>query len=178
MSFSGRQQGIFRPLVSGAWVWHCREEGLGAEEAMAGKKHPAFRAWYERELEEATGSASSTDCNAWRDFNFAMAHFEVLARDGIFWQTELKKCDAKRILWNIARLVRRHGVDEFYLRGIARNALRKKRREAGLDEEDLPVLIDLDAEDLSHVLVIVKSYVRGKAARPAVAVAMGDEDPF
>lgn len=178
MSFSGRQQGIFRPMVAGAWVWHCRAEGLGAEAAAMGKKHPAYRAWYERELEEATGCASSSDCNAWRDFNFAMAHFEVLARDGIYWQMELAKCDAKRILWNIARLVKRHGLEEDYLRGVARNARRKRRREAGLDEEELPALIDLSTEELSHVLMSVKSHVRQKAARTARTTSQADNCPF
>jgi len=162
VSFSGKQHGIFRPMVAKAWVWHCREAGLGAAAAVQGRNHPEYRPWYERELEEATGCASSSDCNAWRDFNFAMAHFEVLARDGIYWQTELQNCDAKRILWNINRVARKHRIDEDYLRDIARNARRKDRRAAGLGEDDLPALVELSAEELSHVLMSAKQFARSK----------------
>ncbi len=178
MSFSGKQQGIFRPMVAKAWVWHCQAEGLGAAAAIAGKKHPAYDAWYQHELEEATGLRSSAACNTWRDFNFAMAHFEVLARDGIYWQTELHQCDAKRILWNVNRLAGKHKISEGYLRDWARNLRRKKQRAAGMDEEALPGLLELDGDDLANLLREVKTYVREMRVRGAMpGVPMSPPEP-
>jgi hypothetical protein len=176
MSFSGKQQGIFQPMIAKAWVRHC-QQNLDAAAAIAGKNHPAYRDWYEDELEEATGCRSSTECDARRDFNLAMAHFEIAAWAGIYWQGRLHECDAENILWHVNRIAARHTIDEGYLRGWARQMRRKKRRKEHLDEEELPELLDLSKEELALLLIEVKDYAKKHLTdRTKAAVKTGD--PF
>jgi hypothetical protein len=73
MGFSRGQQPEFRGLVKQAWAEHCRAEGLDG-------KHSSQRAWYEAELLISTGHSTTTACDAGRDYDDAMAHFETLAQ--------------------------------------------------------------------------------------------------
>jgi hypothetical protein len=169
MGFSGAQQGRhFRPMVAKAWVHHCQAENLGATAAVQGAKHPDYRGWYERELELATGCRSTMECDPRRDFNLAMAHFEVLTWDGVYWQRRLHECDAENILWHVNRIVEHHSLDERYLRGWARQMRRKHRREEHLNEEELPLLEDLSKEELALLLIEVKDYARKHLRADAV----------
>jgi hypothetical protein len=122
MSFSPRQQGEFRVLVAKAFARACHREEFAREAGLGG---PAFkRAWYEGELEQSTGKRSSTACNAGRDYEAAMAHFERLADDGSFaWQLKGAQGDATRILHVIREKMGEFELSEGYMLGIAQQEL-------------------------------------------------------
>ncbi len=145
MSFSRAQQPEFRKLVKLAWAAHCRMESL-AETDKAGE-----RAWYEAQLFEATGNSTSRACNAGRDYDRAMAHFETVAGSGVKWNLRLFGGDAKRILHQLREVSDEHQLDEEYLRGVARRMLNR---------EYLPELHTLSRETLITILGEVKRHIR------------------
>lgn len=153
MSFSPRQQPEFRTLVKAAWQVHCRAEGMNPE-----AKTPE-RAWYEGELFAATGKYSTKECGGGRDYDLAMAHFEVLAGDGIKWQMRLFGGDARRIIHQLGEISAEHDLDEQYLRGVARRMLKT---------EVLPELHQMPREVLVSILGEVKRHVRRRLKREKV----------
>jgi hypothetical protein len=165
MSFS-RAQHIthYRPMVDRAWK-RLYDSSPALQDLAPPQRKVARREWYERELAAATGKKSSEQCNAGKDFEKAMAHFEAIAGDSIEWQLKLYTGDARRILHEIRDLVRHHDLDEDYARGIARQALK-------LDA--LPDITELDAKDLVVVLRALKIQV----ARPRQSTAPARELPF
>lgn len=124
MSFSRAQQPGFRDMLNAAWAVVCREwpAAMRCKGKRCGECH--FCAWYEGELLEATGHSSTTECNAGRDYDFAMAHFEAIAGAGIIWQMRVHTGDAKRILFQLGEVKADHGLDEAYLRACAKRALK------------------------------------------------------
>ena len=157
MSFSREQQPRFRALVAAAWRVHCVDEGIPVTAKVG-------REWYEQELFFATRKTSTTECGAGRDYDLAMAHFEELGRAGITWQMRLHTGDGRRLLHELREAVGEdaldaHGVDEDYLRAVARRMLR-------VDFE--PELGALSREQCILVLGEVKRWLRG-AARAARA---------
>lgn len=162
MSFSRAQQPEFRLLVKGAWAVHCRAENGDARDKAA------ERSWYERQLAAATGKASSSACNAGRDYDLAMAHFEACAGAGLKWNLRLYGGDAKRMLHEIHEVAEAHGIDEDYLRGCARRAL-------GLGgEAELPELHTLPRELLIQIVGEVKRFVRRRMKREQAAHTKDD----
>jgi hypothetical protein len=144
MSFSKKQQGQYRPLVLKAWQAHCKANALALN-------HPSKRAWYEAELMTATGKSSTAACDAKRDFEQAMAHFEGLCGDSIYWNTRIYGADARRILHEVQTLCRDYDVPEQYLREIARRTLRR----------DLPPdLAELEYSELVNIVISLKRHVR------------------
>jgi hypothetical protein len=159
MGFSKGQQPEFRMLVKAAWRAYALQESLDP-----GTKPD--RGWYERELEFATGRSSTTECNAGRDYDLAMAHFEGVAGTGIKWQMKVHTGDAKRLLYELQKAVGEHDIDEDYLRGIARRMLRLER---------LPALETLTRDELIRILGEVKRYIRRRLKRGAPAQV---DEPF
>lgn len=119
MSFSRAQQPEYRALVTAAWLAHCLREGL--PKRFPKKGDAEYEDWYQRELMVATGNETSAACNAGRDYDFAMAHFEGLAMGGsIKWQMRLYSGDVKRMLYSLRKNVpeaalRAARIDEAYL---------------------------------------------------------------
>lgn len=144
MSFSRPQQPEFRSLVLHAWQAHCRAEGIPATPKPD-------RSWYEQELFFSTGQHSTADCNAGRDYDRAMAHFESIAGGSIKWQMRIHTGDAVRLLHELRREVEAYDIDEDYLRGVARRMLRT---------EHLPELERLTREQLILILGEVKRFCR------------------
>ncbi len=142
MSFSRPQQSQYRQFVRHAWLQHCRDEQLPIA--------PMDRDWYEAELVVATGHRTTSECNAGRDYDHAMAHFEALARAGVKWQLKLSRGDAIRLAHNIREVCANHDLDEDFMRGIARQALRL---------DTLPELVKLSPDDLMIVLRACKQHV-------------------
>lgn len=170
MSFSRAQQPELRQLVGLAWVAHCRAEGIKPADRCRGSKRCgecAFCAWYEGELEAATGHRSTTDCNAGRDYDFAMAQFEEIWGGSIKWQMKKYSGDAKRILHELQGVAGGHQVDEDYLRAAAKRSLRMAVA---------PELHTLSRERLIMVMGEVKRHLRRRAKRELEAVA--DPQPF
>lgn len=144
MSFSRSQQPEFRGLVAAAWQAHCKATATDL-------KSPGKRAWYEAELFAAVSHYSTTECNAGRDYDFAMAHFEELAEAGIKWQLRKYSGDAIRILWELRTVAMDHDIDEIYLRGVARRMLKS---------DTFPELHLLPREQLIQILGEVKRFCR------------------
>lgn len=161
MGFSRAQQPEFRALVAAAWLAYCRQENLPLTLKLD-------RCWYERELFFATGHSSTSDCNAGRDYDRAMAHFEGVAGTGIRWQMKIHTGDSKRLLYELQKAVGEHEIDEDYLRAVARRMLKLDR---------MPELSKLTRDQLVMILGEVKRYIRRnlKAERKA-SLEAGDPD--
>lgn len=153
MGFSRAQQPGFRAMVFAAWSAHCREAGR----PVTAKPD---RVWYERELFFATSHESTSECNAGRDYDRAMAHFEQLAGTGIDWQMRFHTGDARRILHELRTEVEAHDIDEDYLQGVARQML---GREVPLER--------LTRQQLILILGEVKRYCRRRLKHEAPAPA-------
>jgi hypothetical protein len=157
--FSKKQHGYFRPMVFQAWLRHCALSKIAP--------HPydddlaICRAWYEAELEAATGETSSTKLDRKRDFTAAMAHFETIVGESIYWNMRLYGDDARRIAFNLREVCQNNEVDEDYMRGMARQMLR-------LHEDDpLPALGELTSEQLLTIMGELKRFIR-RGGRPGV----------
>ena len=163
--FTKAQHGRFQPMVDAAWKAYCSRNPAAAD---AVDKKAAHRAWYEEELLEATGKPSTTLCDRKRDFTKAMAHFEAIAGESIYWNARLFGDDARRIIWNIRDICRANEVDEDYMRGVARNMLRLGHDCA------MPDLEEMQYDDLLVIMGELKRFLR-RGGRPYVKRA---EDPF
>ena len=165
--FTPGQQRKYRPLVEAAWTKHCELERLPASPADDDNK--AFRSWYEEELQEATGKPSTTFCDRKRDFTRAMAHFEAIVSESIYWQCRLYGEDARRIAWNIREICSANEVDEEYMRAMARRMLRLG------NDCPLPALEAMDYEQLVIIMGELKRFLR-RGGRPRVH--QGKDGPF
>lgn len=164
--FTPGQQKHYRPLVDQAWEAHCKRDSAARN---AADKDAAKRAWYEDELKAATGKTSSVHCDRKRDFTHAMAHFEAIVGDSIFWQMRLYGDDARRIAWNIQEVCRENDVDEIYMRGMARKCL------SLLPTDALPELESMDYTDLITIMGELKRFLR-RGGKPGVKQVR--DDPF
>ncbi len=162
MSFSRAQQPELRASLAWAWAAHCRADGLaeaiGSQclRKRCGQAGCDYCSWYEAVLEGATGQRSSTLCNAGRDYDFFMRDLEVIHGRSIRWQMKAFGGDANRILHGLREVSDEHGLDEDYLRGVARRMLKR---------DDLPELHTLSREVLIEILGEVKRFVRRRLKR-------------
>lgn len=165
MSFRPGQQGFFQPLLAKAWSAHCRRLSLDADD-KDGK-----RAWYEDELEKATGRRSSKHLNITRDFEDAMAHFEIIVGDSFEWQLKRETGDERRIMHGVRQFCPSFDCSSEWLLGIARQILGRA---------ELPQWRELAEEDRVTILRAVKLQIarqdrRGdRTDKPRHAV----EEPF
>lgn len=176
--FSPGQHGHYRPLVERAWQIHAQRNGLVVTGDLFDGPHSeirnpdsVFRHWYEDELEAATGKRSTTQCDRKRDFTKAMAHFEAIVGDSIYWNTRLYGDDARRIAWNIQEVVHNNDVDEHYMRGMARNCL------GLLPDDPLPDLAEMEYRDLLTIMGELKRFLR-RGGKPGVKQHAREEMPF
>ncbi len=163
--FTKAQHGLFRPMVADAWKAYCSHTPSALQ---AVDKAAAHRAWYEAELREATGKPSTTLCDPKRDFEHAMAHFETIVGNAIYWNLRAGGGDARRIAWNIREICRANEVDEQYMQGVARRMLRLS------DHQPLPELGLLQYQELIIIMGELKRFLR-RGGRPYVK---RNEDPF
>lgn len=176
--FTPKQQGLFRPLVEAAWqkhfaahpacLWASSQPSLALESFRPSVapdpktiEKRARRYWYESELLHATGKKTTKACDAKRDFTKAMAHFEALIGESIYWQLKLHGDDARRIAWNIRELCRANEVEEDYMRGMARQMLRLG------DDCPLPALEAMEYRDLIIIMGELKRFLR-RGGRPGM----------
>lgn len=155
--FSKAQQGHYRPLVDQAWLRHCATAKIAPhpyDDSLA-----ICRVWYEAELEAATGETSTTRLDRKRDFTTAMAHFETIVGESIYWNCRLYGDDARRIAFNLREVCTNFDIDEEYMRGVARRMLR-------LHEDDpLPALEQMTDEQLIWIMGELKRFIR-RGGRP------------
>ena len=118
-------------------------------EPKSGNPLPKYRYWCEWELFTATRRRTTRECNAGRDYDRAMAHFEILAGNGIRWQMSLYN-GAQHVLHELRAAGSECGFDEDYLRLLAGYGL-------GLTYP--PCLEDLSREQLIRILTAVKRYI-------------------
>ena len=161
--FSKKQQGYYRPLVDQAWLRHCANAKIAPQ--PYNDNLAICRAWYEAELEAATGETSTTRLDRKRDFTAAMAHFETIVGESIYWNMRLFGDDHRRIAFNLQEAVRgavaEDLVTEDYMRGIA-------RRVKGLEEDDpLPPLSEMTTEELLTIMGELKRFLR-RGGKPGV----------
>jgi hypothetical protein len=155
LGFTKAQHGKFRPMVEKAWTKYI------ASLPLMLRDRAEYRGWYEDELRTATGKTSTTACDPKRDFEDAMEHFERLADDGIYWALRKYGADARRIAHNIREVCGSHEVDEDYMRGIARRALKLR------ETDPLPELASLSYEQLRVIMGELKRFLT-RGGRPRV----------
>ena len=171
MSFSRKQQILFRPLVLVAWK-------RGNPLTPYRSTDAACRAWYEEELHAACEKHSTLDCDPKRDFERVMAHFESVSggspgKNPFYWNERIFGGDKRRIIHEVQKICRDFDCDELYMRGIA-------RRSIGLTDEDpLPMLDSLSYEENLVVMRAIKIEVarlQHRGEQPRVPVP--DDNPF
>jgi hypothetical protein len=113
MSFSTREQGIYRPLVTGAWETHCAAEGIDPKDKIAKD------AWYRAQLHECLGVWTTKQCNPTAHFRKACAHFEAIIGKSIFWQMQVAGGDIRTARHGLQTLAEEHDIDSAYIAGIA-----------------------------------------------------------
>lgn len=156
--FSTKQHGYYRPMVASAWARACQ---LDPTLLQGVDKAATERDWYENELRIATGETSTTKLDRKRDFTAAMAHFETIVGESIYWNMRLHGDDARRIAFNLREVVQENDVDEVYMRAMARRMLRLA------DDDHLPELIDMTSEQLLIIMGELKRFLR-RGGRPHV----------
>lgn len=126
MAFTRAQQKEFFPLKAAAWQIHAARQGLDL------KNKELLDAWYRGQLEQATGKASTTECNAGRHFERACAWFEELGELGIKYQLRLLAGDLKRIKFAVSKInpswlaqFRSDAQLQTYLDGVTCQAFRR-----------------------------------------------------
>ena len=83
MKLTRKQQGIYRSLISAAW--------------LAGDFHTTPRdVWYRQQLQDATGYYSSKQFRNQQDFDTALYHFALLAGDD-YWIERLADSQERRL---------------------------------------------------------------------------------
>ena len=126
MSFSPKQQGVFRPLVEEAWQNMCRHEGIDPA-IRCGKSKKcgqcAYCLWYVAELKECTGVESTADVDKKRGFETVMAHFAQIA-ENIYWMRQVDGGDVRRLLHNVQQICKARDFDQHYIEGVAVKALK------------------------------------------------------
>lgn len=143
-------------MLTSAWEQHCREEGL--DHTLAKAKD----AWRRAQITKSTGCMSLTQVpGKGKKYIQLMAHMEVIARNGIDWQMKLTGADTRPIVHSIREICREHDLEEDYVRGVARKALKL---------DSLPLLDSLGAPQLLTVLQLLRMNV----ARMALAAGKGD----
>lgn len=130
MSFSPKQQGVFRPLLEEAWQNMCRHEGIDPAGRCAHWKDSKKRCggclyceWYAAELQECAGVATTTDLDVKRDFETVMEHFGTIA-ENIYWMTRKHGADVRRLLHNVRKICADRNFDDATLVGMAVKALK------------------------------------------------------
>lgn len=168
LGFSPAQQGQFRPLLAAAWQAECRLSGADPTDQMAGRE------WYENELEVATGNRSSKECDKERDFEAAMAHFEAIVGESIYWQMRYYSGDARRIVFSVQKDFADFSADDAYMLSIA-------RQEIGASVNDWK---SLTAEHLFTIRRALKNQARrqrdrgDKVDQPRREMESLEGDPF
>jgi hypothetical protein len=163
MSFSKGQQGKYRPLINQAW----------AKYASANRLSPTDRAarefWYRGELKVGCGVTSSNNLSASDGFERAMAHFESICGDSIYWQLQYFNGDRRRI--NHAASSAGHQVEysEAYICGAATRILKRP----------IAVLREIDNyEEREKVKVAFRIHGRRLAKKANEDVQETSENPF
>jgi hypothetical protein len=156
--FSTKQQGHYRPMVEAAWKRACQ---LDATLLQGADKAATKRVWYENELEVATGKRSTLDLDRKRDFTAAMAHFETIVGESIYWNMRLYGDDARRVAFNLREICRESDVDEDYMRSMARRMLRLS------PTQPLPELGQMSYQQLIIIMGELKRFLR-RGGRPHV----------
>ena len=116
MPFSRKSQRVYRSLVKQAWERHCRDEDIVAK-GKAAKE--AQQAWYRGVLLATFGVDSSLKIKV-KQFAHLCAAFEILARNGIYWQLQADSGAIRRSRYALNALMAEHEMDEPYVEGVAR----------------------------------------------------------
>ncbi|HEX8312764.1 MAG TPA: hypothetical protein VF614_15690 [Chthoniobacteraceae bacterium] len=151
MLLSPEQLKPFWMMLTVAWEQHCREHGVDHTDTNLKD------AWRRDQVRKSTGKSSLTQVpRVGRKFIQLMADLEVITRSGITWQVKLHGAEKRPIIHTILEICREHDLDEHYMRGVARQALRL---------EALPQLEQLEVAQLLTVLQLLRMNV----ARMALA---------
>ena len=138
-------------MVDKAWQAHCNRECI-TDSTQASKKD-----WYEAVLKKNFGVTSSNALNPKNDFDKAMALFEEIADEGIYWQMQFIQGSAKRARYRLDQTVELLRLTEDYVVGIA--------RQMGLDKP----LRQCTAKELVNLRISLLYYVRRKQERTLAA---------
>lgn len=164
MSFTPRQQGLFRPMVTRAWAKHAEGNALDV------RNRAAKDAWYRAELVECLGRDTTKDCDAGRDFELVMAHFEAIAGGDFHWNLRVHQGDCRRLQFSIAKICQRWDIDDAYARATAARVLKWPGRLESLAEIT-------NAGDLQKVRIALLIHARRHGNREDHAAAKAVNAP-
>lgn len=132
--FTARQQGPYRRLLDAAWAEFCRVAAPLPVDKAAAKD-----AWYRAELMKAVGLRTTKQAHPRKHYGKLMGHFEVLAKNGIYWQTRLADEKGRNALAELRTIAREFDISEEYVDGTSRQMF--GRPPALLTAEQLPKLV-------------------------------------
>jgi hypothetical protein len=151
MAFSRKCLRILHILATQAWQKHCGDEGLRVKDSAAQD------AWYRGVLREKFGVESSLQLKT-RQFAHACAAFEIIARNGIYWQLQADSGAIRRARYALNTLMANFELDEPYVQATSRQMFSMKLENLNPDQiGDLiaALKIHLDRHALDGVYIHV-----------------------
>jgi len=141
MGFTRDQQvKVYRPMVKRAWAAYSRSQGIHPKDKIA------WNAWYRATLHEGVGVYSTCQCNPGADFENAMAAFEAVIGDSIYWQLKAAGGPLKRTRHALDQLMREHYIEEDYVSGVSRQMFDTSHH-------------NLDAKKLAKLIAALKTHL-------------------
>jgi hypothetical protein len=110
---TGREQGIYRPLVDQAWRVHCARTGRDPA-SQAGREE-----WYRVQVQKAVGFYTTKQVKMPQEFDRLCLHFATVAGDEKaigYWSAAAERREMHRLQMTMRTM----GVDRAYVHGIAR----------------------------------------------------------
>ena len=145
-------------MVKRAWLKHAAGNDLNPSDRAAQD------AWYRAELAECLGRDTTKDADPGRDFEAAMAHFEVFVGGEFYWNLRVHQGDCRRLQFAIRQICERWDIDDQYARATAARVLKWEGR-----LESLAAITK--AADLQRVRIALLIHARRQAKRTDTAEA-------
>lgn len=114
----GQWYAIF-PLFADAWRADCARTGRRVSDGAAREQ------WRHEQLRDVLGLESMKHIPRSGDaYPLWMAHLEVIAGNGIYWQNRCHGANTRPLIHGIIDRIEELGIDQRYFLGIARQSLR------------------------------------------------------
>lgn len=146
--FTRPQQAKYRPLVSSAWLAHCRRSG------QTPNSKAARDSWYRQQLHEAAGVFTTKELDPVEGFDQVMLHFAIIANDE-YWINRCTQGAERRMRYQIRRYMQdlswleKQPVHWSYIR-----AMHKQSAMLPANLEDTP------AQQLRVLLAMLDTHIR------------------
>jgi hypothetical protein len=127
MPLSAKCTRMIHVLAGQAWKKHCGDEGIPIKDSAA------RNAWY-RQVLLTNFRVDSCLLLKTRQFAHAMAAFEIIARNGIYWQLQADSGPIRCARVALNRLVEEYELDEPYVQATVRQMFQTKLQNLNPDQ--------------------------------------------